>query len=111
VNGDQAGSIMMGDDEAIIIKEEPNGLRSRTSPEGCGAGAGVDNAWEQKKPEARKMLEKAPNPTCRVHALLGGLCFSSNILLKSRRVKRRLNQRTIALFYLFLFSVCVIRPS
>jgi hypothetical protein len=24
-----------------------------------GAGAGVDNAWEQKKLEARKMLEKA----------------------------------------------------
>jgi len=24
-----------------------------------GAGAGVDNAWEQEKLEARKMLEKA----------------------------------------------------
>jgi len=24
-----------------------------------GAGAGVDNVWEQKKPEARKMLENA----------------------------------------------------
>jgi len=24
-----------------------------------GAGAGVDNAWEQEKPEARKMLENA----------------------------------------------------
>ena len=24
-----------------------------------GAGAGVDSAWEQEKPEARKMLENA----------------------------------------------------
>jgi len=26
---------------------------------GTGAGAGVDNVWEQKKLEARKMLENA----------------------------------------------------
>jgi len=29
------------------------------APAGWGAGAGVESAWEQKKPEARKMLEKA----------------------------------------------------
>ena len=34
-----------------------NGLRSRTSPAGCGAGAGADSAWEQRKPEARKLLD------------------------------------------------------
>jgi hypothetical protein len=32
-----------------------------------GAGAGVDSAWEQKKLEARKMLENAATPTRRVH--------------------------------------------
>ena len=26
---------------------------------GTGAGAGVDSVWEQRKPEARKMLENA----------------------------------------------------
>ena len=42
-----------------------NGLRSRTSPVGCGAGAGVDSAWEQEKLEAtlREMLEKAARPS------------------------------------------------
>jgi hypothetical protein len=38
-----------------------------------GAGAGVDSVWDQRKPEARKMLENArecPRPVC---ALLGGI--------------------------------------
>ena len=35
-----------------------------------GAGAGVDSAWEQKKPEARKMLESAQSPQRPVHAVL-----------------------------------------
>jgi hypothetical protein len=56
-----------------------NGLRSRTSPVGCGAGAGVDSAWEQEKLEAtlREMLEKAARRPCGrqsqrpVHAVLG----------------------------------------
>jgi len=39
--------------------QQANGLRSRTSPAGCGAGAGMDSAWEQEKLEARKMIEIA----------------------------------------------------
>jgi hypothetical protein len=39
--------------------------------------AGVDNAWEQKKLEARKMLEKPQNPTRQVHALFGGILQSA----------------------------------
>jgi hypothetical protein len=39
--------------------------------------AGVDNAWEQGKLEARKILENAArakrSPTRQVHALLGGV--------------------------------------
>jgi len=27
-----------------------------------GSLAGVDNVWEQKKPEAKKMIENGPNP-------------------------------------------------
>jgi hypothetical protein len=34
-------------------------LRSRLTVCVTGAGAGVDSAWEQKKLEARKMLENA----------------------------------------------------
>ena len=30
--------------------------------------------------EARKMLENAPTPTSQVHAVLGVLCFGSNIV-------------------------------
>ena len=40
----------------LASMRQPNGLRSRTSPAGCGAGAGVDSAWGQKKLEARKCL-------------------------------------------------------
>jgi hypothetical protein len=36
------------------------------------AGAGVDNVWEQEKPEARKMPENAAECPCPVRALLGG---------------------------------------
>ena len=43
-------------DPCLLPLEAPNGLRSRTSPVGCGAGVGVDFAWEQKKLEARKMF-------------------------------------------------------
>ena len=32
--------------------------------------AGVDSVWEQRKLEARKLLEDAAPPTCQVHALL-----------------------------------------
>jgi len=46
----------------------PNGLRSRTSPAGCGAGAGVDKDWEQKKLEATRLTAKCGEG---VHALLG----------------------------------------
>jgi hypothetical protein len=39
-----------------------------------GTGAGMDSAWEQEKPEARKTLEKTArakrSPTRQVHALL-----------------------------------------
>jgi len=35
-----------------------------------GAGAGVESVWEQKKLEARKMLQ---TPTRQMHALLGNL--------------------------------------
>jgi len=38
--------------------------------------AGVDNAWEQEKLQARKMLENAArakrSPTRQVHAVFGG---------------------------------------
>jgi hypothetical protein len=37
----------------------------------CGVWAGVDSVWEQKKPEARKMLEMPQNPTRPLVALLG----------------------------------------
>jgi len=43
-----------------------------------GAGAGVDSAWEQRKLEARKMLENATDPQRPVHALLGVDCDSFN---------------------------------
>jgi len=55
----------------LYAAEPPNGLRSRTSPAGCGAGVGVDSAWEQEKLKARKMLENAQTPTSRVHTVLG----------------------------------------
>jgi len=42
------------------LNKPPNGLRSRTCPAGCGAGAGVDSAWEQEKLEARKNAAKSP---------------------------------------------------
>lgn len=45
--------------------------------------AGVDNAWEQKKPEARKMLENAARPSGSpqrpVHALVAAI-FARNSL-------------------------------
>jgi hypothetical protein len=37
-----------------------------------GGGAGMENAWEQRKLEARKMLETRENPRRPVHAVLGG---------------------------------------
>ena len=44
--------------DSTLPTEIPNGLRSRTCPAGCGAGAGVNSAWGQKKLEAtlREML-------------------------------------------------------
>ena len=42
-----------------------------------GRWAGVDNALEQEKPEARKMLVEL-YPTCRVHAVLGA--FGKTVL-------------------------------
>ena len=65
--------------EVCFLKWLPNGLRfilgafpracpaflagSRTSPAGCGAGAGVDSVWEQKKLEAGKCLKMIAPPT------------------------------------------------
>jgi hypothetical protein len=54
-------------------------VRSRTSPEGCGAGAGVDSVREQKnsKPRIREMLDAKRaarakrSPQRPGHALLG----------------------------------------
>jgi hypothetical protein len=65
-----------------------NGLRLRTCPTGCGAGAGVDSAWEQKKLEARKILENAAEShTSGIiilvfvqDALLGAVSFMVKIL-------------------------------
>ena len=42
----------VGSLELSMIARRLNGLRSRTSPAGCGAGAGVDSIWKQKKLEA-----------------------------------------------------------
>jgi len=36
-----------------------------------GAGAGVDSVWEQKKPEARKMLENVPDGEFCTCAVIG----------------------------------------
>ena len=41
----------------MFCTERANGLRLRTGPSGRGAGAGVDSAWEQRKLEAKKLLE------------------------------------------------------
>jgi len=41
---------------------------------GTGAGAGVDSAWEQKKLEARKMLENAAESPAS-SARFVGQCF------------------------------------
>jgi hypothetical protein len=50
----------------------------------CG-GAGMDNAWEQRKPEARKMLENAAEPrTCPVHAVLGAVLINSQLRFYQR---------------------------
>jgi len=38
-----------------------------------GAGAGVDSAWEQRKLEARKMLENAAESPASRHAVLARL--------------------------------------
>jgi len=38
-----------------------------------GAGAGVENAWEQEKLKARKMLENSYSPQRPVHAMLDEL--------------------------------------
>ena len=53
----------------MVSAQPPNILRYAHSGH---RWAGVDSAWEQKKPEARKLLENAPTPTSRVHAVLGG---------------------------------------
>jgi len=45
-----------------------------------GAGAGVDNAWEQEKLEAGKMFEKPQKPQRPVHALLGGERMDKRLL-------------------------------
>ena len=39
--------------------------------------AGGDSAWEQKKLEARKMLENAAESPASVHAVLGGMFGNS----------------------------------
>jgi len=42
------------------LKATPYGFQINGLTAGVtGAGAGVDSAWEQEKPEARKMLENA----------------------------------------------------
>jgi hypothetical protein len=62
-----------------------------------GRKAGVDNALEQEKLEARKLLKMATNPNCPVHALLGvfGLC-------KTRRQKKDIFSN-LTRFYAILF--------
>jgi hypothetical protein len=48
--------------------------------------AGVDSAWEQKKPEARKMLENAAraehSPARQVHAVLGNHELTKSLGIK-----------------------------
>jgi hypothetical protein len=47
------------------------------SPTACvsGGGAGWDSAWEQKKPEARKMLENAAESPPSTARFVGRLSF------------------------------------
>ena len=47
-----------------------------------GRWAGVDNAWEQRKLDPEKCLKMPQNPTCPVHAVLGG-----SLALMSRRCR------------------------
>jgi len=45
------------------------------------AWAGVDSVWEQRKPEARKMLLNRAESHLSVRALLGGLEYIFNYIL------------------------------
>ena len=48
-----------------------------------GAGAGVDSAWEQKKPEARKILENAAESPASSARFVGQpLCLAKRWLKK-----------------------------
>jgi len=40
----------------VIHYRPPNSSHSHPLKQNRGAGVGVDSAWEQEKPEARKML-------------------------------------------------------
>jgi hypothetical protein len=65
---------------SFTLTKPPNGLR-RDSALWVVADAGVDSAWEQKKPEARKMLEKPhhthlPKRSEGVHVLLARLLYA-----------------------------------
>jgi hypothetical protein len=61
------------------------------------AGAGVDSAWEQKKLEVRKMLEKPQNPQRpSMHALLG-----SFLLCQTRSLKKETAANLTKLSYYF----------
>jgi len=53
-----------------------------------GAGADVDSAWEQKKPEARKMLENAAESPAS-----SARCVRRILLCKTRWLKKRYCQQ------------------
>ena len=42
----------------------------------AASGRDADKAWKQDSAEALKLPENAANPTCRLHAVLGGLSIS-----------------------------------
>jgi len=50
---------------------------------------GVDSAWEQKKLEARKILETAQNPHRPLHAVLGGFFNLRGLFLRNPANKAR----------------------
>jgi hypothetical protein len=62
-----------GDVESLVKFHSPS-----ARPTVCvtGAGAGVDNAWEQKKLEARKMLENAARREAAVPSVQCTLCWA-----------------------------------
>ena len=62
---------ILGDVEGNLITDAASW---RLTAYETGVWTGVNNAWEQEKLEARKMLVNRATPTHQVHALLGALC-------------------------------------